>query len=326
MPSLLSTMRLLSESTRLRLILLLMEEELTVAELQEILGMPQSRISASLAQLRQQGLVSDRRVGKNSYYTALTSSLKLLEKTLLAAREEVFESSRDQRALQLILEKRRDQAGEYFDKLAGKFGHSYVPGRSWQGLAHGLLRLLPPLVIADLGSGEGTLSQLLARSAKKVIAVDHLPKMIDFGKKIAKQNGFKNLEYRLGDIENPPIKKNSIDLALLSQTLHYTSTPQRALDAVFRILKPGGKILILDLANHYHEEARKLYGHIWLGFSNIQLHEMLRKSGFIHPEVYPVGRESAKPYFQTILATSIKPSSKTNTRGSQYQNNTRRSD
>ncbi|MFZ4115929.1 MAG: metalloregulator ArsR/SmtB family transcription factor [Chthoniobacterales bacterium] len=308
MPSILHIMRLLSESTRLRLMLLLIEEELTVAELQEILGMAQSRISASLAQLRRQGLVSDRRVGKNSYYTALTSHLEPLKKTLSAAQKELSESSRDQRALKLILHKRRDRAAEYFDKLAGKFGHSYVPGRSWQALAHGLLRLLPPLVIADLGAGEGTLSQLLARSAKQVIAIDHLPKMVDFGKKIAKQNGFKNLEYRLGDIEDPPIKSSSVDIALLSQTLHHTSSPQRAIDAAFRILKPGGKILILDLASHHYEQAKKLYAHVWLGFSSIQLHEFLRKSGFEKPEVYSIEREHATPHFETILATAIKPS------------------
>lgn len=300
-------MRLLSEPTRLRLILLLMEEELTVAELQEILGMAQSRISASLAQLRRQGLVTDRRVGKNSYYTALASHLEPFRKTLTVAQKELSESSRDQRALKLILYKRRDRAAEYFDKLAGKFGHSYVPGRSWQAMAHGLLRLLPPLIIADLGAGEGTLSQLLARSARKVIAVDNAPKMVQFGKKVAKQNGFKNLEYRLGDIEKPPIEDSSVDIALLSQALHHASSPQQAIDAAFRILKPKGKILILDLNSHNYEQAKKLYADVWLGFSSIELHEFLRKAGFQHLEVYIVEREQKTPYFETILATGVKP-------------------
>ncbi|KAB2644537.1 MAG: metalloregulator ArsR/SmtB family transcription factor [Verrucomicrobia bacterium] len=307
MPSILPMMRLLSEPTRLRIMFLLMEEELTVAELQEILGMAQSRISASLAQLRRQGLVTDRRVGKNSYYTALTSHLEPLRKTLSVAQKELPESSRDQRALKLILYKRRDRAAEYFDKLAGKFGHSYVPGRSWQALAHGLLRLLPPLVIADLGAGEGTLSQLLARSASKVIAIDNSPKMVAFGKKTAKQNGFKNLEYRLGDIESPPIEDSSVDIALLSQALHHASSPQQAIDAAFRILKPKGKILILDLSSHNYEQAKKLYAHVWLGFSSIELHEFLRKAGFVNLEVYPVEREQKTPHFETILAIGVKP-------------------
>ena len=299
-------MRLLSEPTRLRLILLLNEEELTVAELQEILSMGQSRISASLAQLRRQGIVTDRRVGKNSYYTVASSLLKSLGEILQKAAEELPEADRDQRALKLVLNKRRDRASEYFEKLAGKFGHAYVPGRSWEALAHGLLRLLPPLVIADLGAGEGTLSQLLARSAKKVIAIDNLPKMVAFGKKIAKKNGFKNLEYRLGEIEAPPIIKNSVDIALFSQALHHAVSPQRAVDAAFKILKPGGKIIILDLLSHTYEQAKELYAHVWLGFSSVELHTLLTKAGFKNLEIQIVSREPQAPHFQTILATGEK--------------------
>ena len=299
-------MRLLSEPTRLRLILLLNEEELTVAELQEVLSMGQSRISASLAQLRRQGIVTDRRVGKNSYYTVVPSLLKPLGEILNKAAEELPEAHRDERALKLVLNKRRDRAAEYFEKLAGKFGHAYVPGRSWQALAHGLLRLLPPLVIADLGAGEGTLSQLLARSAKKVIAIDNLPKMVAFGKKIAKKNGFKNLEYRLGEIEAPPITKNSVDIALLSQALHHAVSPQRAVDAAFKILKPGGKIIILDLLSHTYEQAKELYAHVWLGFSSVELHTLLTKAGFKNLEIQIVSREPQAPHFQTVLATGEK--------------------
>jgi len=299
-------MRLLSEPTRLRLILLLHEEELTVAELQEILSMGQSRISTSLAQLRRQNLVTDRRVGKNSYYTVVSSLLRPVEKILHQAAEELPEVHRDRRALKLVLSKRRDRAAEYFEKLAGKFGHTYVPGRSWEALAHALLRLLPPLVIADLGAGEGTLSQLLARTAKKVIAIDNLPKMVTFGKKIAKKNGFKNLEYRLGDIEAPPIDKNSVDIALLSQALHHAVSPQRAVDAAFKILKPGGKIIILDLLSHSYEQAKELYAHVWLGFSSVELHTILSKAGFKNLEIQVVSREQQLPHFQTILATGEK--------------------
>ena len=303
-------MRLLSEPTRLRLILLLREEELSVAELQEALGMGQSRISASLAQLRRQGIVTDRRVGKNSYYVVIPSVLEPLTEILKKAKKELPEALRDQQALKLVLSKRRDRATEYFEKLAGKFGHAYVPGRSWESLAHGLLRLLPPLVIADLGAGEGTLSQLLARSAKKVIAIDNLPKMVAFGSKIAKKNGFKNLEYRLGDIEKPPITKSSVDIALFSQALHHAVSPQRAIDAAFQILKPGGKIVILDLVSHTYEQAKELYAHVWLGFSSVELHALLTKAGFKNLEIQVVSREEQAPHFQTILATGEKIASR----------------
>src|ERR1051325_9224296 len=163
MASTINFLRLLADPTRLRLLLLLEEAQLSVAELQQILGMGQSRISSHLAQLKHAGVVEDRRAGKNVYY-GLTKNgerdsvrAKVTELTRLLARE-MPETARDRTALQLTLRKRRDKAREYFDQLAGKFGRSYVPGRSWQALAHTMISLLPALTVADLGAGEGTLS------------------------------------------------------------------------------------------------------------------------------------------------------------------------
>ena len=280
MASILQSLRALSEPTRLRLLAILLEEELTVAELQEALGMGQSRISASLGMLRRQGLVLDRRVGKNIYYAAVPTAMAPLRGAVAAAVAELAEGERDRQALQLVLNKRRDRAADYFDKLAGKFGRTYVPGRSWQALAHGLLRLMPPMIIADMGAGEGTLSQLLARTAKQVIAIDNSQKMVEYGARIAKENGYANLEYRLGDLEEPPIDSESVDVVLFSQALHHAARPQRAIESAFRILKPGGRILVLDLASHTYEQAKELYAHVWLGFSGVELHAMLEKAGF----------------------------------------------
>jgi ArsR family transcriptional regulator len=306
MASILQSLRALSEPTRLRLLSLLLEEELTVAELQEALGMGQSRISASLGMLRRQGLVLDRRVGKNIYYAAVPAAIAPLREAVSAAVAELAEGKRDRQALQLVLNKRRDRAADYFDKLAGKFGRTYIPGRSWQALAHGLLRLMPPLIIADMGAGEGTLSQLLARTAKQVIAIDNSPKMVEYGARIAKENGYTNLEYRLGDLEEPPIDSESVDVVLFSQALHHAARPQRAVESAYRILKPGGRILILDLASHTYEQAKELYAHVWLGFSGVELHAMLEKSGFRDLEVSVVAREQQAPNFQTIFATGFK--------------------
>ncbi len=304
--SILQSLRALSEPTRLRLLSLLLQEELTVAELQESLGMGQSRISASLGMLRRQGLVLDRRVGKNIYYAAVPLAIAPLLEAVRAAVSELAEAERDRQALQLVLNKRRDRAADYFDKLAGKFGRTYVPGRSWQSLAHGLLRLMPPMIIADMGAGEGTLSQLLARTAKQVIAIDNSPKMVEYGSRIAKENGFANLEYRLGDLEEPPIDSEVIDVVLFSQALHHAARPQRAIESAFRILKPGGRLLILDLASHTYEQAKELYAHVWLGFSGVELHAMLEKAGFSDLEVSVVAREQQAPNFQTILASGLK--------------------
>ena len=306
MASIVKSLRALSDPTRLRLLLLLVEEELTVAELQDILGMGQSRISASLALLKREDMAVDRRVGKNIFYSAQVSSVAGLRPLLDAVRREMPEAAHDHSALGLALRKRKDKAAEYFNKLAGKFGRTYIPGRSWQALAHALLRLMPPMIIADLGAGEGTLSQLLARSSKKVIAIDNSEKMVEFGASLAKEHGFKNLEYRLGDIENPPIEDESVDLALFSQALHHAASPQKAVHAARRILRKGGRIVILDLASHNYEQARELYAHVWLGFSEVELHQMLRAAGFTKIEVRVVASEKQTPNFQTLLATAFK--------------------
>ena len=303
-------LRLLADPTRLRLLLLLEQEELSVAELQEILGMGQSRISSHLAQLKRAGVVTDRRAGKNVYYGATANGqdpcrTHVLELTRILARE-LAETPRDRTSLKLVLRKRQDKARAYFDELAGKFGRSYVPGRSWQALAHALIPLIPPGLIVDLGAGEGTLSQLLAKNSRKVIAIDNSPKMVEFGSNLAKEHGFKNLEYRLGDIEDPPVAKNSVDLAILSQALHHAIHPERAIAAAHAMLKRGGRLIILDLLSHGFDKARELYADHWLGFSEVQLHQWLEKAGFRDIEVNVVSREKQSPHFQTVFATGLK--------------------
>jgi ubiquinone/menaquinone biosynthesis C-methylase UbiE/DNA-binding transcriptional ArsR family regulator len=311
MASTINFLRLLADPTRLRLILLLEEEELSVAELQDVLGMGQSRISSHLAQLKRAGVVEDRRAGKNVYY-GLTNGQKLdrqsgkVSELIRALARELPETQRDRTALKVALRKRQDKAREYFDQLAGRFGRSYCPGRSWQALAHTMIALLPPLTVADLGAGEGTLSQLLAKNARKVIAIDNAPKMVEVGSQLAKKHGFKNLEYRLGDIENPPIEKNSVDLAILSQALHHAIHPERAIAAAHRILKNGGRIVVLDLLSHRFEKARELYADHWLGFSEVQLHQWIEEAGFSEIEVSVVSREKESPHFQTVFASGIR--------------------
>ncbi|MEQ1851489.1 MAG: metalloregulator ArsR/SmtB family transcription factor [Chthoniobacteraceae bacterium] len=308
MPSLVESLALLADPTRLRLLLLLGEEELSVVELQEILGMGQSRISNHLAQLRQGGLVQDRRSGKNIYYTvAAPETLPDLGPILKAAAREIAAAAQDRTALKVAVIKRNDRTREYFNKLAGKFGRTYCPGRTWEAVAHSLFLLVPSsTVVADLGAGEGTLSQLLAKRVKKVIAVDNSEKMVEFGAKLAREHGFENLEFRLGDIENPPIEPATIDVALLSQALHHAERPQKALSAAHRILRKGGRLVVLDLLQHQFEEARELYADRWLGFSEADLLGWLEAAGFSEIEVTAVAKEPRPPHLQTVLATGVK--------------------
>lgn len=316
MPSILKSLRVLADESRLRLLLLLEREELSVVELQEILAMGQSRISTHLSQLKQAGLVVDRRVGKNSLYRFTGGQLADL---LHAAGSEIHEAAEDAKALELVLKKRQDKMRGYFDELAGKFGRNYVPGRSWKGLAETLLQLMPPMVIADLGAGEGTFSQLLAQRAERVIAVDNSARMVEFGAKLAKENGIANLEYRQGDLESPPIEESSVDLAFFSQSLHHALHPQRAVDAAFRILKPGGRIVILDLKKHGFEEAREVYADTWLGFSEVEARSFLEQAGFQDVTSWIVDREKQAPGFETMLAMGEKRSAFSNQRSAGEQ-------
>ena len=302
----LKSLKLLSDATRLRILMLVADEALSVAELQEVLGMGQSRISTQLSQLKAEGLVTDARSGKNNIYCC-TADPGLMEVARSAAAD-VPEVIDDQSALRHLLRKRKDSARAYFDELAGRFGKDYVPGRSWKALAEALIKVLNYRVVADLGAGEGTLAQLLAQRAEKVIAVDLSPKMVEFGQNLARENGLTNLEYRIGDIEAPPIDDASLDLAVLSQALHHAENPQRALDAAFRILKPGGRLIVLDLLQHHFEEARELYSDRWLGFSESDLAGMLERAGFSQIETVVADREVEAPKFQTLLGIGIRPS------------------
>ncbi len=279
-------------------------------ELQEITRMGQSRISTQLGQMQEAGIVQSRREGKRTFYKIVPNpespSCDLVKAAIAGARE-MPPYGADQVNLKRALLKRQDLAQVYFDQVAGRFDRSYGPGRSWQALGHLLLRILPPLVIADLGSGEGLVSELLARRAKRVIAVDNSEKMVEFGAGKARANGLKNLEFRLGDLEDPPIEDASVDLVILSQALHHATSPPRAIRSAHRILKPGGQAIILDLLAHPFEAARELYGDRWLGFAEADLHNWLEEAGLERVEVALVAKEDGPPYFETVLATGCKP-------------------
>lgn len=303
-------LKVLADPTRLRILALLRQEELSVAEMQEVLDMAQPRISSQLAVLRQAELVEDRRDGKKSFYSLSKRLPKHRENLLSAALEAVEDSperAEDRENLERVLAKRRQKAEEYFNLIAGRLGKNYCPGRSWEAIGHLVLHLVPSLAIADLGAGEGLLSQLLARRAKQVYCIDRSPKMVEVGTELAKANGLENLSYLLGDIEAVPLEDASVDLALLSQALHHANHPEKAISEAYRILKPSGQILILDLKEHHFEKARDLYADTWLGFAQNKLHAWLKNASFENVEVSTVSKETQEPGFETLLATGSKP-------------------
>ena len=310
MPSIIKTLKVVADPNRLRILLLLRGEELSVAELQEILGMGQSTISTHLSQLRQAELVEDRRTGKSHFYrlsaAGATEDDAILDRLLSQAGKEIAEAAADQAAMRRVLKKRQDKMRAFFDSVAGRLGKDYVPGKSWKSMAEALLRLMPPRTIADLGAGEGSFALLLSERAVRVIAVDSSARMIEVGREQATRHGVKNVEYRLGDMEEVPIGTGEVDLVFFSQSLHHALHPERALAEAARILGDSGRVVVLDLLKHRFEEAREMYADEWLGFSEAELEAMLENAGFVDVETAVVDKDAEAPQFQTLLAIADK--------------------
>ena len=288
MAKILKYLRTLADPTRLRILSLLEKETLSVQELQSITRMGQSRISTPLAVLLESGLLTSQRKGRSILYklsdlTVLPHS-ELVTSALQGARE-LPDYKTDLVNLKRILSLREEHTRLFFNQVAGRFDRKYGPGRSWQAFGQLLLKMLPPLVIADLGSGEGLISELFAQSAKQVI---------------------KNIEFRLGDIQDPPVQDASVDVVVISQVLHHLDKPEQALSAAYRILIPGGKIFILDLLKLNFSEAHKLYGDTRLGFSEGEIHLLLEHALFKNIDITIADHEENPPHLQTLLATAVK--------------------
>ena len=296
-------LQVLSDSTRLRMLRLLSREELSVAELQEILEMGQSRISSHLSLLRRNQMVMDRKDGKKTFYILSLDKSPRYDIVRLALSEDSDEDfwESDQSGLTRVLERRREVSEKYFEEVADRLGKHYVPGRSWESIGHFLFRLVPNIVVADLGAGEGMISQLLAERAKKVFCIDSSKSMVRLGTNLAKKNNLANLFYKQGDIEKVPLADKSIDIALMSQSLHHAQHPIKALEEAYRILKPSGQLVVLDLKKHNFEKARENYGDLWLGFRENDLYKMIKEVGFKKARVETVSKEENEPYFETIL-------------------------
>jgi ubiquinone/menaquinone biosynthesis C-methylase UbiE/DNA-binding transcriptional ArsR family regulator len=311
MSKILRSFRALADPTRLRVLALLGEAELSVQELQEITRLGQSRISTHLGLLGEAGWVVSRREGRRTFYRVAPGwegegKQGGLRRLAVEGAEELEERAGDRVNLRRVLARRMEREQVYFDQVAGRFDRVYGPGRSWEAFGQVLLRILPPLTVADLGSGEGLLSELLARRCRRVIAVDNSAKMVAYGTAKARKNGLTNLEFRLGDLQDPPLASGSVDLVILSQALHHAEDPAKAMGGAHRILKSGGQVMILDLLEHHFEKAREWYGDRWLGFAESDLQGWLEGAGFRRVQVGVVAREEEPPHFQTVLAEGVR--------------------
>jgi len=300
-------LRLLGDPTRLRLLRLLSLESLNVSELTGALGLAQSGVSRHLGLLRDAGLVAEERAGGFNWYRlsdAFAGGDGALASLHAWLSEEFGRSTPETRADDARLEEVRRLRKESFAAhgAPGDERRQLVPGRSWPAWARALGLLLPAVDVADLGCGEGYLTIEAARWARRVVAVDRSKDVLARGRELAKRRKLANVTWKRGDLERLPIPDASIDIALFSQALHHADHPDRALAEAFRILRPGGRVLVLDLREHSEAWVRSKVGDRWLGFSDERLEALLRGAGFKKPVVRVGARRTGDPFTVLIAA------------------------
>jgi len=298
--------RALADDVRLRVIQALMSTELSVAELVHVLGLPQSTVSRHLKPLRDCSLVETRREGTSVYYrkgTALANTD--LEKVLEGELARLATAREDAAALKKVLELRRQRSRDFFEKIAGKYGELTQPGGGWSALAAGMAAGFSGLDVVDLGSGEGDLVLLLARFARTVTAVDQSKAMLREVALRAESLGLGSVvKICEGDLESLPLEDESADAVFLSQALHHAAQPPAALGEVSRILRKGGRLILLDLVKHDQDWVREQWADQWLGFEENEIRDWFKHAGL--KEVKMERLPGAAPEFSVLLASAKK--------------------
>ncbi len=298
--------RLLSDSTRLRLLRILKTDRFNVTELTGILGVAQSNASRHLGLLKDAGLVSEEREAGYVYYRVAEEARSNGHGPLWSLLDTHFKSAVADRAVraddaraQEVLRLRKENFDTHGDP------RQLVPGRSWAAWARALGHLLPPLDVADIGCGDGYLTLEAARWARTVIGIDRSADVLDRATALARRRRISNVTWKRGDIGKLPLPDQSVDVALLSQSLHHASSPAEALAEATRILRPRGRVLILDLREHDEAWVRNRFGDRHLGFSASELEGLLRAAGLSNVRV-SVGASKTGDPFAVLVASGVK--------------------
>jgi ArsR family transcriptional regulator len=307
-----SLLKLLGDDVRLRLLRVLSFEALNVSELTAILGIAQSGVSRHLGLLREAGLVTEDRTGGYTWYR-LTPSLQAPEGPRAALWEwlrrefgtTTAATRGDDARLQEVRRVRKESFVEHGIGARGQL----VPGRSWAAWSRALGLLLPAADVADLGCGEGYLSIEAARWARTVVAVDRSEAVLARGRALAARRKVRNITWQRGDLERLPLADASVDVALLSQALHHAADPALALAEARRVLRPGGRVLVLDLREHDEQWVRAKLGDRWLGFTDDALRTLIAQAGFEHATVR-VGARTPEDPFTVLIAAGTKPATR----------------
>jgi ArsR family transcriptional regulator len=303
LPRYIDTLNILGDESRIRLCTLLRERELSVTDLVRVTGIPQSRVSTHLARLREGGFVRDRRDGPRSFYSLAADSIPGTAKVFLEEAATFADPTLegDQRRLAELEAERRGQLPESF---AGEMERHYSPGRTWQSLAVGFAALLELGDVLDVGSGDGAVAGYIAPYCQSLLCVDTNPRMIEAARERLAR--FPNARAEVADVHKLPHRASTFDSILLFHTLTYAEKPQRALEECSRVLRTGGRVVVLALDAHEQVDLTVPYGERHPGFKPRALRGLLTRAGLAVSFCEIACREAKKPHFRVVLAIAEK--------------------
>lgn len=284
LPSLIAGLEAAGEVTRLRLLSLLAEAELTVTELVTILGQSQPRISRHLKLLVEAGLVERQREGAWAFFRlADRGAMAELARDIIGRIERADPVlAADFARLAEVRRARADQAARYFAEQAGQWDRIrslHVPEERVEEALRDLMGDKPIHAMLDLGTGTGRMLELLAPHADRAVGVDQSPAMLNVARSRLDHAGLRNVQLRQGDIYALPVERDGYDLVILHQVLHYLDDPARALREAARTLRPQGRLVIIDFAPHEHEFLREQHAHRRLGFAREEVDALMADIG-----------------------------------------------
>ncbi|MFZ5662433.1 MAG: ArsR/SmtB family transcription factor [Pseudomonadota bacterium] len=300
-------LKVFADATRVRLLALLEQEEMTVAELSAITRLAQPRVSTHLAKLKDAGLVRDRRAGVSAYYRfdedALDPAQRALWRTLREGSDDPLLRQDAERIADVLAARAAEQ--NWADSVAGDMERHYSPGRTWEALARSALPLLAPGDVLDIASGDGVLAELMAPHSHRYVCLDASSKVVMAASE--RLSRLRNVEVREGDMHALPFAANTFDLVVLMHALTYSEHPAQAVAEAARVLRPGGRLLVTVLARHEHRNVVAAYGHVNLGFTEKELLRFAQKAGVEVASAGIVTRERRPPHFEVIALIAHKP-------------------
>lgn len=309
-PGVFDQLTALSDVTRSRLLHVLEGRELTVTELCAVLHLPQSTVSRHLKILSDDGWVASRADGTSRYYRRETVLEAAARQLWDIVREQVAESPagrQDMRRVEGVLRERRARSQQFFSSVAGQWDSVRAELFGDRSPLVGMLALADPAwTVADLGCGTGPLTLTLAPFVQRVIAVDASHAMLAAARR--RLDGVPNVDLRQGELESLPLERAEADVAVMSLVLHYIAEPARALTEAARVLRPAGRLLVVDMMPHDREEYRQEMGHVWQGFPAEQMTDWLSAAGFerVRYTPLPVEPQVNGPALFVVAAEKVK--------------------